>query len=339
MIKKANIQWSIKTLVKMTKTNKISFDNAVQRGHCWDKARKSLLIHSVMLGYPIPAFYAAKVNAESGSVYDMLDGKQRSNALCEFLNDSLALDDLPEFEYETVTGEVKTIDVSGLKFSSLPEELQETICDYSLTVYYFDGITEDEITELFWRLNNGKPLSAIELTRVKTKSKSAINVLSKHELFNAILTDSAINKFTHEEIILKAIAMIYCKNPSLDTKFIRNMTETMELSEDQVNEMNAAFDSMLSHIIEIKAKGNKKLLKTICTKTHFLTCCYIQHKANKEETMEMLTWIERFFSGSTTGASINDQYNAACKAGSSKMESVDDRMVTASWDYAELLGA
>lgn len=338
MIRKSNIQWSVKTLVKMAKTNKISFDNAVQRGHCWDKARKSLLVHSVMLGYPIPAFYAAKINAESGSVYDMLDGKQRSNALVEFLSDTLILDDLPELEYETEDGSVETIDVSGLKFSSLPETLQDVVSDYSLTVYYFDGITEDEITELFWRLNNGKPLSAIELTRVKTKSKSAIAALAKHELFHTILTDSAINKFTHEEIILKAVAMIYCKNPSLDTKFIRNMTETMELSEQQVDEMNAVFDSMLNHIAALKERGNKKLLKTITTKTHFLTCCYIQHKANKDGTGQMLEWIERFFAGSTTGASINDQYNAACKAGSSKMENVDDRMVTASWDYTELQG-
>lgn len=60
MLKKANIQWSVKTLTKMVKTNKISFDNAVQRGHCWDKDRKSLLIHSILAGYPIPAFFAAK---------------------------------------------------------------------------------------------------------------------------------------------------------------------------------------------------------------------------------------------------------------------------------------
>ena len=92
----------------------------------------------------------------------------------------LILDDLPEFEYETEDGSIETIDVSGMKFSSLPETLQDIVSDYSLTVYYFDGITEDEITELFWRLNNGKPLSAIELTRVKTKSKSAIAALSKH---------------------------------------------------------------------------------------------------------------------------------------------------------------
>ena len=34
----------------------------------------------------------------------------------------------------------------------------------------------------------------------------------------------------------------------------------------------------------------------------------------------------------------NNRENAACKAGSSKMENVDDRMVTASWDYAEFVG-
>ena len=43
-------------------------------------------------GYPIPAFYASK--DENG--YSMLDGKQRSNTIAEFINNQFTLIDLLE---------------------------------------------------------------------------------------------------------------------------------------------------------------------------------------------------------------------------------------------------
>ena len=337
MLKKANIQWSVKTLTKMVKTNKISFDNAVQRGHCWDKDRKSLLIHSILAGYPIPAFFAAKSQDDKGSaVYDMLDGKQRSNALVSFLSDDFALTSVPQVEYEDDEGNAVCIDVNGMSFKELPECLQDAISDYSLTVYYFDGITEDEISELFWRLNNGKPLTAIELTRVKTKSKAAIQALAKHELFSTMLTESALSKFAQEEIILKALALIYTSKPSLDTKHIRAMCESMDVSAAQVDELNAIFDAMLNHIVSIKEQGKKGLLKTITTRTHFLSCCYIQHKANKEGREDVvLPWMTSFFS-SSVGPSTSSQYNDACRQGSSKAEAVDDRLSLCRWSFDEV---
>ena len=73
MLKRANINWNARQLAKMAEKGTIRFDNAVQRGYVWDVKRKSLLIHSMLIGYPIPPFYASK----KGDYYDMLDGKQQ----------------------------------------------------------------------------------------------------------------------------------------------------------------------------------------------------------------------------------------------------------------------
>lgn len=78
MIKKLNIQWNARQLAKMCMNGSITFDNAIQRGYVWDVKRKSLLIESMILGYPIPAFYSKR---GENKVFDMLDGKQRSNAI------------------------------------------------------------------------------------------------------------------------------------------------------------------------------------------------------------------------------------------------------------------
>lgn len=45
MIKKANIQWSAKQLTKSIEKGTINFDNAVQRGLCWDDNRRSTGYH------------------------------------------------------------------------------------------------------------------------------------------------------------------------------------------------------------------------------------------------------------------------------------------------------
>ena len=60
MLRSAKIEWTARKLYKMAQRNEITFDNAVQRGFVWDNKKKSLLIHSMLSGYPIPPFYAAK---------------------------------------------------------------------------------------------------------------------------------------------------------------------------------------------------------------------------------------------------------------------------------------
>lgn len=220
MLKKANIQWTAKTLFNQMKKGAVCFDNAIQRGHVWDSKRKSLLVHSMLAGYPVPAFYAAK--KENG--YDMLDGKQRSTAISEFFSGKLVLNNIPPVEY-TNGEDTKIVNINGMTYSDLPEELKDEFDSYSLTIYYFDGITDDEVTEMFFRLNNGKPLSAIELTRVKAKSLEKIREIGKHPLFSEALTEKAIGKYTNEDIIIKSYAVLHEENPSLETKVIRPYME------------------------------------------------------------------------------------------------------------------
>lgn len=50
MLKRANINWNARQLAKMAQNGSIRFDNAVQRGYVWDDKRKSLLIHSMLIG-------------------------------------------------------------------------------------------------------------------------------------------------------------------------------------------------------------------------------------------------------------------------------------------------
>lgn len=329
MLKKANIQWSAKQLTKSMEKGTINFDNSVQRGLVWDNERKSLLIHSMIENYPIPAFYASK--DENG--YSMLDGKQRSNAIADFINSKFSLTGVPEI----ITESEESTDINGLTFAELSEELQDAIKDYSLTVYYFDGITEDEITEMFFRLNNGKPLTAIELTRVKAKSIDKIKELSKHDLFTSTLTEKAISKYTNEDIVIKSWALLNTENPSFETKSIRPLVETADITEQQANDITVVYSRILQAYTDIKEAGDKealKIAKRVITRTHLLSLIPVVLKSiNDNIGIEQFEeFIMEFFKGKKS-ASINEIYNTAAGSGSAKAENIKKRITAITEAY------
>ena len=312
MMKKANITWSAKQLTKMVAGDKITFENVVQRGYVWDTKRKSLLIHSMLSGYPIPPFYATKRDG----IYDMLDGKQRMSAITGFINGDYKLEDVPEID---VDGDV--IDLNGVGFEDMSEDLQDEIKDYSLTIYYFEDITDDEISEMFYRLNNGKPLSAIELTRVKAKSISTIIDIGKHELFNSALTEKAIQKYTNEDIVMKTYAMLFVDDPSLENKDIRKIMLETEITDEQKDKIIDVFDKVMEVCGLIE---DAKIKKKILVRTHLISIVPFINRAMDEERddNDVATWITEFFGGDDK---YFDEYNERTRSGSNKRDAVRAR--------------
>lgn len=324
MLKRANINWNAKQLVKMIEKESIRFDNAVQRGFVWDNKRNSLLIHSMIEGYPIPPFYAAKKEG----VYDFLDGKQRSNAIHKFIRGEYALTELPSVTLEDGT----EIDISGMTFDELPEEIQDTILSYSLTIYYFDDITDDQITEMFARLNNGKPLTAIELTRVRAKSIETIRELGKHTLFDVALSDKAINRYTNEDIVIKTWVMLNKKNPCLDTKVLRPITEEAEFTENDIETITRVFDTILAcynYIMQLEenSKVHAKIAKRLITRTHLITVTpLVRQCLDMNLSVEDLAKFFLSFFNGKKGATNYDKYNSHCTSGSGHESSVAMRL-------------
>ena len=324
MLNKANLPWTAKQITKMIGNGKITFDNAIQRGLVWTKEKKSLLVDSLIQNYPVPPFYAKKKDT---GIYDMLDGKQRMNAIADYINNDYELCDLEEITYIDEEGKEKIIDINGKKFEDLPEEFQDKIKDFSFTIYYFDeGITDEEVNELFFRLNNGKPLSAIELTRVRAKSFSIISEIGKHKIFADALTESALSKYTNEDIVMKSYAILHDAEPSLDNKHIRNIVENTDFTEADQKQMEEIFDRIYEVHNLIK---DKKIQKKIYTRTHLLSILPTVWKSLEDglSDAQYKEFIEHFFIMTDEGVSISEGYNeAASKAGTGSKQKVKIRL-------------
>lgn len=337
---KANINWTAKQISKMMMNGALKFDNVVQRGLAWDVKRKSLLIMSILEGYPIPPFYTIKteekVKDNRGreiSVYDCLDGKQRCNAIASYINGEFALkgDDL-EVEFD---GDV--LDLTGSYFDDLPEELQDTIKDTGFTFFFFTDITDDEINEMFTRLNNGKPLTNIELSRVRAVDLDTIRQIASHDLFMETLTKNNINKYVNEDIVIKSHIVMTSSEPCLDTKAVRPILENLELSENDVNRLNDVFDRVydLHQIIledDTDKKLSKKIAKKLVTRSHLISLTPVIYKSIADGVSEedLAEFLMEFLSGSPT---MSKKYNDNVRDGANHTPQVKARLDACAYAY------
>ena len=312
-----NINWTAKALVNQMEKGKVNYDNAVQRNLVWDVEKKSLLIHSMIYGYAIPAMYFTR--DESG-VYDSLDGKQRSNTISEYLHDEFALTpDTPAVVDENGGME----DISGMYFSQLPEWVRDRIKDYNLTIYYYEGMTEAEVREFFRRLNNGKPLSAIELTRANVPSLAIFQQLAKHKAIQFVVSEAGRKRFTDEMIAMQLYQLITEESPDFSTKPFREWASKVEVDSEVLDTINSGLDAY-SVFARSLMDVNNKVLRTVKGRTHFISCAYycclaVQYDVSQDEINHTLT---EFFSGHP---SISPEYNHTVSAGSAKPTSVQTR--------------
>lgn len=322
MLKKANIQWTGKSIKNQIDKGNLKFDCVVQRNLVWDNSRKSLLIHSMIEGYPIPPFYFAR---RDDGKYDALDGQQRSNAIKDFMDEEFSLtENTPD-----VLGENgDAVEIAGLKFSELPEWAQDNIKDYSLTIYYFEDITEEEVAELFYRINNGKPLTSVELTRVKAKSLEKFQEIARHQLISESITEVGKKRYNDENVAMQAWTLCFTDMRDFTTKEFRPFVETAEVAEDHVKILNRSMDLVHNVINGLNAekKEEKRIIRKLRTRTHLVSTIYLAKKALEMEMPEQQFKIIvcKFFDD--VKASTSRDYNMSVGSGSAKPERVKLRV-------------
>lgn len=316
-------EWTVRKVVSNYKNGITVFDNAVQRGLVWDIERKSRLIRSTILNRPIPPIYASKHE----EIYSNLDGKQRSHTYVEFLDDEFVLEGLDPIEVmNTETGEVEDVELNGKCFSELPQELQDAITDSTITVIVLNNATEDEECEIFFDINNGKPMNAITVSRVRAKSRKEIVELGSHELFKNALTEKALAQYTNEDIVVKSWAMLHEESPAMDTKYIRSLMRDVEITEDDKIQLGMCFDRVIETYKTI-LNEDKKIAKRVITRTHMISIMRVAWRSIEEDkTVEQFSkWFMSFFNGKRS-ATNNSTYNTAAGTGSGKAASVKKRL-------------
>ena len=335
------VKWTVSALKENYENNISVYDNAVQRGEVWDDERKSLFIHSLIMNYLTPSLYATK----NDDVYSFLDGKQRSFAIFRFIDDEYRLTGLEEVDpivlYDKNTNKYEKIYLNGMCFSELPEEIKTQITSKAtLTIVVANDVSEDEAAEIFFRLNNGKPLNAITVSRVKAKCRNEIVELGSHKIFeppvddkdkSKLVTKTALEKYTNEDIVVKSWMVLHEDAPSLETKVVRPFMETLEITYEGKEQLSKCFDRIVETHDMIP---DKKIAKRLYTRTHMISIMRVVWDSIQKgySAQQFVNWFQMFFSGKRS-ASISKAYNDAAGAGSAKAASVQKRLEEVDKNY------
>jgi hypothetical protein len=127
-----------------------------QRRLVWPFKSKVYLIDSILQGLPIPKFFLQiKVDPKTGkTVYDMVDGQQRMSTIFEFIRGKTS--DGNDFILTKKNHPQPSkflIELEGLSFATLPSHLQQKFWLYKLSMEELTEATDDEIIDMFVRLN------------------------------------------------------------------------------------------------------------------------------------------------------------------------------------------
>lgn len=234
--------WPIGSIYKIRK--RINTNPDYQRPPVWSKAQKQLLVDTILRDYDVPKLYWRKTGSHPDT-YDVVDGQQRLRAIWEFMEGGFKL---PK-DADPIDGEP----VANSLYESLPDDLQIKFDGYALDVVVLEDTDDDEVREMFLRLQNGTTLKAQEKRNAfPGKMRNFVCETAQHPFFTKVGFSNT--RFTYDHVAAQMICLeltgeptnvknadlnrIYDENSSFDTN-----SPTAKSIKRTLNILNEVFQS------------------------------------------------------------------------------------------------
>lgn len=226
-----------------------------QRKEVWNPAARIMLIDTILREVPMPKMFLWNEVRKGHTHRQVIDGQQRISAILAFLRDEFALDEPYRGAYE------------GLKFSELPEDVQDSILQYKIDYNEAVGFTEAEVREVYSRVNKySLPLNKQELRRADYPGRflNLATELSLNEYIDEarIFTVAQRRRMGDVEFVSEILAGMLegpqDKKGDLDYFYSRYA----EWDQAAEKEVRAEFDAVLADFQKIFVTGKLVLSKT-----------------------------------------------------------------------------
>jgi Protein of unknown function DUF262 len=133
---------SITQIKKHWDAGELEIHPPFQRNPVWSDKQKSLLIDTILRGYPIPELYVHEyVNEKGEERFVIVDGQQRIRACLEFIEGEFALSDPEDSQWFDKT------------FDELSPEDKQQIFSYNFMVRQLPVLPETQMVDIFKRIN------------------------------------------------------------------------------------------------------------------------------------------------------------------------------------------
>lgn len=235
---------SIQAAYRWYRESRLLVNRQYQRKLVWAISEKERLIDSILRDYPLPLFLLAEKAseapdaAEDDTVFEVIDGMQRLNAIFTFIENGFLYGgeafDVKEFARARQLSEQGVFTTFPADVPRLSAKSCANLLDYQLAMTIFPGEIDERITDVFGRINSsGKQLSNQERRQAGVLSPFADLV---RELSAEIRGDVSREKLLLSEMPeisietpknphgygLKADDIFWCKQGVLRTNHLRD---------------------------------------------------------------------------------------------------------------------
>jgi len=333
-MKKSKVTLSVSKLATTNTKGGMDFDHILQRpSNQWSQHQKSLFIHSLVADYPIPQVYVVMEE----DVYKVLDGKQRLTSILEYLDN--------EYKTEKNLTPIKIFDnefdISNSYFKDLPQDVQTEFLNSSVDFVRVEEYTNQDITELFYRLNNGTQLTKTQQAKAVMSydlNRYISECINHPFLVNkAYFTTRQLKGSENETIIIQTLMLF---NEFNFKDFSQNtMLEYLRRhANDLSKESKLKIKMILNYInkcVDTKYFTHGGIKKHIFLKKINLPIILSVAKTAIELNIPVVVfkaWIEGFEKDYTSSG-----YRAYCGAGSIKKDKIEGRLSIATEHFSNFV--
>lgn len=280
------------------KLKKYNFDAPYQRkSDVWSDDKRSFLIDSILKNYPMPAIFMRPIiDADGKTQYDIVDGKQRLQAIISFIEGGTFLTSY--FAEDSFVGEENrdaAEKIAGKTFSEIKTEdstdYVKQFWTYTLQIEYLYDDNADLISSVFDRLNrNGEPLNPQELRKARYSNAPImffVQKLTENDFWNDKLARLKIERMEDEEFVSELLFLI------LDNRVLDSSPETLDLKYEQYKNSDEAleqakrkFEDIIDFIkqLSVDYDKHKRLFWTTHLYTLFSVAWYcVEHSVSAEQ--------------------------------------------------------
>ena len=320
-MKTSNKDRSLTWINNQYKRGNISFSHKLQRpiGQ-WSPKMKSLLIHSLLAGFPVNPIYVV----EEDNVIYTLDGSQRTSTCISYINNEFALSkDTPNITLSLkVDGEStdKEFVIAGKKFKKLDSEVQEALMSCGLEFCTLSDYTEDEVKEMFRRQNSGKPLNGKLLRIVQESDRfgDLVYSLATHPFMSKIMTKSQRKNGTDRDVIIQTFMLI---ESGQDQDFVSFRNKDIDVFvSDRADKISGNTFVALQEAMDA-LDGAFDTIKIPVTSVPMVLYCAYRVKKDKKSFTKLVDIINKFLADYGT----NEEYKQYVTSGTSGSENVRGR--------------
>ena len=328
---KTTLNWTIKNLKTMHANKEtLCFDHPIQRQSSqWNNLQQSLLVHSILANFPVPAVYVEKADSnetdEKGKPvfkYSVLDGKQRMTTIFSFIDGEYALNE----ETPAVEIEGTRYELANKTFEELDEDVKQELLRFKFQIFAFEECDDDMIEEIFFRLNNSTPLTKPQKSKplMGTTNARFIDDILKGTFFREKCNFSQLQLRKSDDMCTLLQSMML-----LDNKY--GYYEYTSISADEVMKYSSHIKNNYSYEQQIilttaidylnqAFDSKEKLLKKVNIPMAIILADIALTKGIK--AYDFHNWFLYFF------VACKNEYGQYCSSGSIKKEKVLGRLET-----------